>query len=682
MAATVEQIQQWTTLADPESVGMIVAALLESAEPAVRNAALIALGKLRPPGAVAKLIAALAGDNRAAKIAAAEALGRIGDARAINPLIELVAGADLSLRLKAMTALGALEAFAAAPLLIPYLKDPIPAARMLAAEALGKVHNPVAVDPMLAALNESHAEMRRHLTAAQESRVKTLAATSRAQAEEEWVFQWALAQALGAIGDPKAGAAILAWGHRVFSSNVRRVSADDKIRLVREVSDKFFKQQEKDELYLFMNRLQSQIKMMSWQKLSSITETSDWIEVTRDNPIWTAINEELMARTGSAGPSTPNPGATRATYRPGSGAGFGSAGSTGVRPAAGNGLGSPSGTGARPAAEAEGTGARAAGTGGGVEPSLRETPAPAMTQAKVLSRIPMPNLISSDFLAMLKRESLASLVLVGGALRDAVAGRAPRDLDIALRTRLTEDQKRAINDVETWNAQFAGHAMEVLNTLAKILGCPALDIIRGRAVFEAEGNSIAIHYVGPYVIETIERARSRGSLETRAHRVQSRLGLVADQVTGRLWGPAPVASVSDMWLETDGQSAGNYRRALMDLVEKTLEIERAPEAETVGWEEFAHMMALKLELQAEPGPQAQRLMSAAATKALRNPEAARAEFDGADLEKIRRAFALHHANGAQSAEERLREEFARWGLADFALTAPIAHEAPLVSAGS
>ena len=171
----------------------------------VRRAIVIALGNLGDARAVAPLVAALRDDRKWVRGYAAEALGKLGDARAVDPLIAVLTDQDSFVRATAAAALdrlgwrpdsGATEAAywvatehwgksastgVIAPLL-SVLNDDDPAIRGVVAATLADV-GALAVEPLIAAVNDPHTPWRRRSGAA---------------------------EALGAIGDPRAVEALIA----------------------------------------------------------------------------------------------------------------------------------------------------------------------------------------------------------------------------------------------------------------------------------------------------------------------------------------------------------------------------------------------------------------------------------------------------------------------------------------
>jgi HEAT repeat protein len=133
--------------------GLIGALRYQKDSGASPRAASRALGEIRDPRAVEPLIAALREDK--VRRDAVEALGQIGDARAVKPLVAALSDLDWSVREVAGEALAHIGP-PAAGFLIAILNDQSQSTgvRWAAAKALGKIGDPRAVEPLIAALSE------------------------------------------------------------------------------------------------------------------------------------------------------------------------------------------------------------------------------------------------------------------------------------------------------------------------------------------------------------------------------------------------------------------------------------------------------------------------------------------------------------------------------------------------
>ncbi len=137
--------------------------------------------------------------------AAAEALGRIGDPRAVEPLIMALKDRDLAVRRKAAEALGKIKDARAVEPLIVAMKDENEYVRQEAAEALGKIGVP-AVEALIITLKDKDSDI-------QENAIKALGWIGDARAvdpliaalkDEDSDIREKAAQALRMIGDARA----------------------------------------------------------------------------------------------------------------------------------------------------------------------------------------------------------------------------------------------------------------------------------------------------------------------------------------------------------------------------------------------------------------------------------------------------------------------------------------------
>jgi len=90
--------------------------------------------------------------NRAARQAAAEALGKLGDTRAVEPLVAALRGEDVEVRRTAAWALGEIGDARAVDPLIAALGDEDAEVRRVAARALGEIEDAKATEPLIATL--------------------------------------------------------------------------------------------------------------------------------------------------------------------------------------------------------------------------------------------------------------------------------------------------------------------------------------------------------------------------------------------------------------------------------------------------------------------------------------------------------------------------------------------------
>lgn len=165
---------------DLRAVEPLVAAIQDSGVRQVAIESLIKIGDVKAlvkAGApsVDPLIAALEHGNPSLRRLAANALGQIGDPRAVELLVAVLPDGDLHLRRLATTALGQIGDSRAVESLIAVLQDAPVRIREAAAEALGQLGDPAAVEPLIVMLRHASLDMRK-----------------------------AAAQALRKIGDPRA----------------------------------------------------------------------------------------------------------------------------------------------------------------------------------------------------------------------------------------------------------------------------------------------------------------------------------------------------------------------------------------------------------------------------------------------------------------------------------------------
>jgi HEAT repeat protein len=115
------------------------------------------LGTVKDSQAVPALMKALADPDLNVKHSAAEALGKIGDSRAVEPLIDALM-MDMWLQFPATIALGDIGDSRAVKPLIKLLA--IPGANAPAIQALGKLADPSALQPLSAFLEDNEPALR------------------------------------------------------------------------------------------------------------------------------------------------------------------------------------------------------------------------------------------------------------------------------------------------------------------------------------------------------------------------------------------------------------------------------------------------------------------------------------------------------------------------------------------
>jgi HEAT repeat protein len=131
--------------------------LLEDGNEQVRTFAGVMLGSMKLSGAVPALIKALADPDMNVKSAAAEALGKIGDRRAVEPLI-CALSTDMWLQFPAAIALGEIGDPRAVAPLVTLL--PVPGSNIPAIQALGRLAHASALEPLAGFLEDEEQALR------------------------------------------------------------------------------------------------------------------------------------------------------------------------------------------------------------------------------------------------------------------------------------------------------------------------------------------------------------------------------------------------------------------------------------------------------------------------------------------------------------------------------------------
>jgi len=142
-------------LKDPRAVDRLLAALAKKDEhPEVKGNAAIALGSMGAQRAVVPLIAALKHSDPMVRGAAASALGQLRDPRALPPLIAALADDDAHVRMRITISLGRMGGPAVLNPLLGALKDDNRQVREVAARAFHGAKDPRVVGPLIAALDD------------------------------------------------------------------------------------------------------------------------------------------------------------------------------------------------------------------------------------------------------------------------------------------------------------------------------------------------------------------------------------------------------------------------------------------------------------------------------------------------------------------------------------------------
>lgn len=208
-------------LRDPSAVEPLVVALADKDSHVLREAA-EALGAIGDSRAVEPLLAALNSKDEWVRRKTAEALGKIADSQAIESLVPALADQDYSVRYEAGVALRRIssgwmksdEAKRAVPSIVGKLKDKDDRVRREAAEVLGAIADPRAIEPLVVALADKDREMRSSAEKAlkqidpywlksDEAKVAVQSLVEKLKDKDDRVRREA-AEALGRIGDPRA----------------------------------------------------------------------------------------------------------------------------------------------------------------------------------------------------------------------------------------------------------------------------------------------------------------------------------------------------------------------------------------------------------------------------------------------------------------------------------------------
>ena len=216
-------------LSNLKGINPLISALKDS-DWRVRMGAAYALGKIKDSRAVESLISALKDSEWRVREKAAKALGEIKDSRAVEPLISALKDESWWVRKAAAIALREInpkwmeteEAKRKVPEFISALKDKDSDVRWEAAETLGKIKDPRAVEPLISALKDESSDVRiaaaKVLGEIKDPRAVeplitllkdkgwliTLLKDKGLLEDKDWNVRQAAAYALGEIKDPRA----------------------------------------------------------------------------------------------------------------------------------------------------------------------------------------------------------------------------------------------------------------------------------------------------------------------------------------------------------------------------------------------------------------------------------------------------------------------------------------------
>ena len=210
----------WARSEAAKRVGPALVAALRNEDCGMRRAAAEILGKIADTRAVEPLVVALRDTEYRVRQVAAETLGRIGDSRALEPLMAGLGDHESDVRKAATEALERIDpnwarsraASRAVPIVLEALNHKNSAVRQTAAAALGKIGDARAVEPLVAALEDSVSDVRREAATEldridpdwRRSEAAKRAVPTLLEALKDRAKQWAAAEVLGSVGDARA----------------------------------------------------------------------------------------------------------------------------------------------------------------------------------------------------------------------------------------------------------------------------------------------------------------------------------------------------------------------------------------------------------------------------------------------------------------------------------------------
>ena len=152
-------------IADARISAPLIASLKDE-DPAVRVAAIEALGHSKPPTAVAPLLGSLKDKDATVRAAAANTLGKVADASSVGSLSAALKDGHWSVRKCAAEALARIQDPVAVLPLAQLLEDPDHDVREAAVEALAKFRDPASVGKLVIALADAESSVRQAAGAA------------------------------------------------------------------------------------------------------------------------------------------------------------------------------------------------------------------------------------------------------------------------------------------------------------------------------------------------------------------------------------------------------------------------------------------------------------------------------------------------------------------------------------
>jgi HEAT repeat protein/beta-lactamase regulating signal transducer with metallopeptidase domain len=228
-AVRLAAVEALGNLADPRAVDALVQALRTDTDARVREAAAESLGEIDSPRAVPGLIAAL-GSERVTAVRAkiAWALGEIDDARAVDALSAAVRDGEAEVRRQVVWALGEIESPAGVPALLSVLRDSDVETRKQTVWALGEIKSVEAITGVSAATKDAEPEVRKQAVESlgQIGDKRALPALEAATRDAEVEVRRQAVEAIGQLEDLKSAPQALIAATRDDDRGVRRAAAE------------------------------------------------------------------------------------------------------------------------------------------------------------------------------------------------------------------------------------------------------------------------------------------------------------------------------------------------------------------------------------------------------------------------------------------------------------------------
>lgn len=207
------------------------------------------------------------------RAAAAEALGRIKmnsttRTPAIQALSKALVDENGKVRLRAVGSLGRIGGDTAATSLSLVLQDRETSSLMLAAELAGESA---------------------HLAAATGKPLDKLR-------NEAWDIQFAAAESLGRIGGPTALPVLAGWSERILLSDVRVMSGEEKIEIVRSIMTNVFKMMEAGHIHEMGQLIRQTVHVLAHDETEPGSGDYGWMTLHCQNPVYSLFKEEMSRR--------------------------------------------------------------------------------------------------------------------------------------------------------------------------------------------------------------------------------------------------------------------------------------------------------------------------------------------------------------------------------------------------